>query len=74
MSPWTKLPREICPPRTTFTRENCPLFSEKCPPFLACSSATTGSHGAGMHGPKERYVLVTAINMYNLCPMHLRAA
>ena len=42
--------------------------------FLACSFATTGSHGAGMHGPKERYVLVTAINMYNLCPMHLRAA
>ena len=33
--------------------------------FLACSFATTGSHGAGMHGPKERYVLVTAINMYN---------
>ena len=42
--------------------------------FLACSFATTGSHGAGMHGPKERYVLVTAIYMYNLCPMHLRAA
>ena len=41
--------------------------------FLACSFATTGAHGAGMHGPKERYVLVTAINIYNLCPMHLRA-
>ena len=35
MSPRTKFRSEICPPRTTFTWENCPLFSEKCPPFLA---------------------------------------
>ena len=35
MFPRTKFPSEICPPRKTFTRVNCPLFSEKCPPFLA---------------------------------------
>ena len=39
--------------------------------FLARRFATTGSHGAGMHGPKDGYVLVTAINMYKLCPCTL---